>query len=152
MHRLLYVITFMLMFIVSCSSSKDSNKISMNSSPTTAPGYCRIKGTIIKIDSTLETNNNSPCSKLPCTALVRIDSVLGYGAGFGSINAGTEINLKFAFTLGPSTKELFPNMTDRLPGLTINSQFIADIKHNNVLNTNESKNMKTYLVYGYKKL
>jgi hypothetical protein len=147
MHILKYIVLLILVFIVSCSTVKDSGKANNYNSNKVAPGYCRIKGTIVKIDSTLE-QGNSPCSKEPCLAVVHVDSILGYGAGFGTINNGSDINLKFEFTLGPTTKELFPNITERLPGLNINSQFIANIKHYFESGSKEKK----YLVYGYKKL
>ncbi len=147
MLKLKYIVILMPMFIISCSTVKNSGKNNNYNSNTVAPGYCRIKGTIVKIDSTLE-NGNSPCSKVPCTAVVRVDSILGYGAGFGTINNGSKINMKFEFTLGPTTKELFPNLTERLPGLNINSRFIANIKHYFDKGSKEKK----YIVYGYKKL
>lgn len=147
MHKLKYIVLLMLVFIISCSTVKESGKNNNDNAKMVSPGYCRIKGTIVKIDSTLE-HGNSPCSKVPCSAVVRVDSILGYGAGFGTIKIGSNINLRFAFTLGPTTKELFPNLTERLPGLNINSQFIANIKHY----FEHGSKGKKYLVYGYKKL
>ncbi len=152
MHKLLFSLSILLVLIAACSQGSHFSKIGTTGSSSIPPGYCRIKGTIFRIDSTLDTNDNSPCSKAPCIALVRVDSVLGYGAGFGSINTGAEINLKFAFTLGPTTKELFPNLSDRLPGLDLSSSFIADIKRINSINNTGAENKKIFLVYGYTKL
>lgn len=93
------------------------------------PNHCRIIGTIVKIDSTVKSSvPTDPCSKAPCRAIVRIDSVLGYGAAFPRpLSTGDLLTIDFAFTLAP-TKDLLPSMSKIYPGLHVNSQFAADVK------------------------
>ena len=114
-----------------------------------APGHCRIVGTIVSIDSTLE--ERGPCSKAPCRAIVRVDSVLGYGSAFGNpIAVGAQIPVRLAFTLAPTTKELFPNMTERLPGLKVGAKFQTDLEARNEMGTGERRS--SYLIQDYEKL
>lgn len=113
-----------------------------------APGKCRIVGTLVSIDTTME--ESGPCSKAPCRGIVRIDSVLGYGSAFGNpIGIRGEIAVRFAFTLGPTTKDLFPNMTERLPGLNVGSRFQTDLESHNDIKASGSRSW--YLVYDYRK-
>jgi hypothetical protein len=114
-----------------------------------APGRCRIVGTLVAIDSVLE--KGGPCSKAPCRGFVRVDSVLGYGAAFGNPVAVSErVDVRFAFTLAPMSKELFPNMTEQLPGLQIGTRFQADLESQNEFGNGERR--VSYLVQEYKKL
>jgi hypothetical protein len=93
------------------------------------PNHCRIVGKILQIDSTLLPDKTSPCGKAPCRAVVKITQVLGYGSSFGNPLAdGQEISAMFAFTLAPTTKDLFPNIDKRLPGLSVGSVFTADVQ------------------------
>ena len=114
-----------------------------------APGKCRIVGTLVAIDSAME--QSGPCSKAPCRAIVRIDSILGYGSAFGSpLALNKQIAIRFGFTLAPTTKELFPNMTNRLPGLEIGSKFQSDLESQNEMRSAGTQSW--YLVYDYKRL
>ena len=114
-----------------------------------SPGHCRIVGTLVGIDSTL--SQAGPCSKAPCVGLVRIDSVLGYGSAFGRpLARGTEIDVHFAFTLAPTTSDLFPNMTRRLPGLQVGSQFGADVEARNEPGMGGYR--VSYLIQEYRKM
>lgn len=114
-----------------------------------APNHSRIIGTIVSIDETLlSTDPSDPYSKSPCRAVVRIDSVLGYGSAFTKpLTAGTEIPIFFKFTLSP-TKNLFPNMTQEYPGLSVNSEFLADVEAAEVPIPGESSSI-AYTIYGY---
>ncbi len=114
-----------------------------------APGRCRIVGTVMSIDSTLE--EGGPCSEAPCRAIVRVDSVLGYGSAFGNPIAVTvQIPVRFAFTLAPTTKDLFPNMTERLPGLQVGAKFQTDLEARKEMGMGERH--VSYLIQEYKKL
>jgi hypothetical protein len=114
-----------------------------------APGRCRIVGTLVGIDSTLE--KGGPCSKAPCRGTVRVDSVLGYGAAFGNpIAVNEQINVRFAFTLAATTKDLFPTMTAQLPGLHIGAKFQTDLESQSELG--DGKRPFPYLVQDYKTL
>ncbi len=93
-----------------------------------APGYCRIIGTIVLIDSSLEKGTSkSPCSKVPCNAVVRIDSIIGYGSNSSTLSVNKLIDVHFNFTLSPTSKDLFPNMQEYYPGLQTGTRFEGDI-------------------------
>ncbi len=49
------------------------------------PNTCRVKATVVELDS-LESipHSTKPCEIAPCTGIIRIDSIIGYGSGFGS--------------------------------------------------------------------
>ncbi len=114
-----------------------------------APGKCRIIGTLMAIDSTME--DSGPCSKAPCRATVRVDSVLGYGSAFGNpVSLNARIAVRFAFTVAPTTKDLFPNMTNRLPGLQVGSTFQTDLESQ--IEMRSAGTQSWYLVYDYKRL
>ncbi len=90
------------------------------------PSQCRIRATILSIDSTLISSDTSnPCSRLPCRANIRVDSVLGYGAGFDRpLAPGESILVTFAFTLSPAKLD---SQKDSLPGLQVGSIFTANL-------------------------
>ncbi len=113
-----------------------------------APDHCIIVGTIVKIDTSLEKPiTNNPCSKVPCIARVRIDSVLGYGPNFPPLRLGEIIKIKFGFTLGPTTGELFPHMSGYFPGLKEKDTFKADVRK---IPDNYPGNIDAaYLIYAY---
>ncbi len=114
-----------------------------------APGRCRIVGTIASIDSAMEASG--PCSKAPCKALVEVDSILGYGSAFGNpIALHGRIEVHFAFTLAPTTKDLFPNMSASLPGLSVGSKFQTDLESR--IEMQPSGGRTAYLVYDYRKI
>ena len=89
-------------------------------------GACRIVGTVLSVDTTeLSANGDGPCSRVPCVATVRIDSILGTGSSFARpLTVGSAVLVRFAYTLSPS-KELFPRMDPPLPGLRTGTQFRA---------------------------
>ena len=92
-----------------------------------SPRECRIRGTVTAIDRTLDTSSGSPCSRFPCRATVRVDSVLGAGESFlRVIRAGEEVAVVFGHTLAPS-KEAVPDLGVSLPGLSVGSRFQGDI-------------------------
>jgi hypothetical protein len=94
-----------------------------------APGHCRIIGTITNINSQLSgAGPEDPCSKAPCRAVVKVDTVLGYGSAFnGTVSAGDEIPLRFMFTTA-ATKPLGLKLETHLPGLQNSDRFQADIE------------------------
>ena len=99
----------------------------MELSAMLAPRECRIIGTVTAIDRTLDTVAGAPCSRFPCRATVRVDSVLGVGKSFlRVINRGEEVAVTFAHTVAPS-KDVAPDLGVSLPGLDIGSRFQADI-------------------------
>lgn len=114
-----------------------------------APGRCRILGTLVGVDSTLE--GGGPCSKAPCRGFVRVDSILGYGSAFGKPLVVTKVvNVRFAFTLAATTKDLFPTMTERLPGLEVGARFQADLESQNEIGSGGRNT--SYAIQEYQKI
>ena len=92
------------------------------------------------------TDKNSPCSKTPCWAKVKVDNVIGIGQGGPSVSIGDTLYTRFAFTLAETTEELIPNLDKRMPGLNITDSFEANIKS---MASNNSD--KLYEIYFYTK-
>ena len=112
---------------------------------TLPPGHAKITGKITEIEPVQKsTNENDPCSKYPCVAKVKVESVF-YGAGFPVVAVGKEIEIKFKFTLNKTTKEMFPNMEDSYPGLTTGDEFEALVGHEEIPNNDKP----VFVVYGY---
>jgi len=111
----------------------------------------RIIGSIVHIYDNFQLHDTSGvCAKAPCEATVKIETIKRRGASFiGAIAAGEKIKVHFAFTLNPTTKELFPNMTARYPGLKKNDKFVADIQSRLAIGGNENVR---YVIYGYEKI
>ncbi|MBL7997340.1 MAG: hypothetical protein JNL32_01760 [Candidatus Kapabacteria bacterium] len=131
------------MTATSCSSSKQEGKENSGTITSVSPGQCRIRATVIAVQD-IQPNAYGVCAKVPCVASVRVDTVYGYGAGFsGVIAQGKTITLSFAFTLAPTTEELFPNLSERLPGLSVGDSFSGSITSVGA----ES----TYTIYSYTK-
>jgi hypothetical protein len=87
----------------SVAPTQKTNETNKNSAEGIAPGNCRLIASVIKIDSSLNTEDpESPCAKGSCLALVKIQNVLAYGSAFPSdVAEGAEINLFFPNTLTP---------------------------------------------------
>ncbi len=145
---------FTLLFFYGCTKGIEKNSSGLRTEQNfpsanrrnIPPDHCDIIGTVVKIDSSLEQNENDPCSKYPCVAEVKIDSVLGYGAGFPGMVINGIVKMKFAFTLGPADSTLFPKLNASYPGLHAGNKFSAEIAFNRSLNRNN--NIK-YVVYAY---
>lgn len=135
--RALVVLAAVSMCIVSCRSSKDTGGEAREETtvqrptdpgPGVPPGHCRIVGTIVAVDPVASGDTGDPCSRVPCTAVVKIDEIVGYGSGFTStLGKGAEIRIRFQYTLSPSA-DMFPKMEPSLPGLKQGSRFQADVR------------------------
>lgn len=68
--------------------------------PGVPPGQCRIVGAIVAVDPILSSDANDPCSKAPCKATVKVETVERYGMGFEERIGNREIEVKFVGTLG----------------------------------------------------
>jgi hypothetical protein len=144
---------FFIIIVTSCLSfncHKEVVKDNETHSPelvkpdTIPPGHAQITGKIILIEPTLSTADSSdPCSKVPCIAKVKVESI-EYGAGFSVLN-NKEIRIKFEFTLSPTTKDLFPNMNESYPGLKVGDEFSALTGFQASINDADPK----FMVYGY---
>ena len=120
-----------------------------NASLHIPPDHCRVVATVIRIEPIVEeTNDKNPCSRFPCRAIVRIDSLVGYGSAFPyPLAPGQQIPVTFALTLGP-TKETFPRIFPPLPGLPISATFIADVRGSFALGeTNPSFSIVMYDIH-----
>lgn len=95
--------------------------------PGIPPNHARIVGTIVSMTSFSSANADDPCSKAPCIAVVKIESIEGFGSGFTEpVGPGKEVRVRFRYTLAP-TKDLFPEMSPPMPGLKNGSRFKADL-------------------------
>lgn len=151
------VVLISLLVLFSCKSTQQKKERVSPGQPQKAsslkigthdipPGQCQIIGTIISIAEIQKTENaDTPCSQAPCQAVVRVDSVLGYGQGFiRPFSKGKEVPISFKFTLSP-TRDLFKNMTTMYPGLTVGSKFRATVEAQQLLGTQSFK----YSISGY---
>ncbi len=142
---------FFIIIVVSCLSfnchkevTKDERVPKMEKQDTIPPGHAQITGRIIEIDPISDNGSSSgPCSKAPCTAKVKIESIK-YGAGFPVLSS-QEVKIRFAFTLSPTTKDLFPNMEESYPGLKVGDDFSALAASEESMNSSEPQ----LVVYGY---
>ncbi len=115
------------------------------------PGQCMIAGTVISVDSTLDKySSKDPCSINPCKAVVRVDSIIGYGSSFPPLQKRTSIDLYFYFTLGPTDKNLFPNLKEFYPGLKTGDTFTGNIIVRHTMNSNSK--LKQFAIYGYQRI
>ncbi len=141
-------ISFLILLIVSCSSTKEP--------PTTlpskiAPNNCRINGTIISIEEIIDPSG--PCSTNPCVANVMISNVIGTGSSFKiPLVKNDTINVKFAFTLSKTSKDLFPNLNKSFPGLKVEDKFIADVEKIEALKLGIKNNQIEYRIFNYDKI
>ena len=118
------------------------------------PNTCRLIGTVVSIDEEFRTGGpDDPCSKAPCLAVVRIESIIGYGPAFGQpLAIGREIPVLFKFTVLP-TEDFLPELSRHYPGLTTGSRFRADLESlPDQMNTGDvpvrGASFK-YIIYGY---
>lgn len=138
-----------------CSSNQTTKNDSMNgkslanSMEKIPPGVSRFVGTIVSVDSVLSTGKKDPCSIQPCWAEVQVDSIIGYGAGSQPVSLNEKVKTKFAFTLGPTTKDLFPNLDNRLPGLNIGDKFMANFSNYRNVNLDNKTQIIEFIVYSY---
>ena len=134
--RTLLVMAIASLTIGSCSSSKNNQTKDWREEiarpeaiqdPVPA-GHCRIVATIVNVHPLQQGGKEEdPCSRFPCSATVRIDSVLGYGSGFRSaLGPGQIIEARFVYTLAPS-RDAHPGQAFSLPGLGEGDRFQADL-------------------------
>jgi len=120
----------------SCSSSKSDEETSDRKVVTRPEAFtdpvpanqCRIVATVLEVHGPRrDAGQDELCSRFPCAASVRVDSILGYGSGFqGALGPGQTIDIDFLYTLAPSSEAL-PESQFSLPGLSAGDRFQADI-------------------------
>lgn len=117
--------------VFSCSNNRYiPDEDSLSKSELNIPrGALYISGTILSIaKDKLSKDLNSPCSKVPCWALVKVDSIFGSGKQSPSLQLNDSIKVHFVFTLSKTTDDLVPNLSRKLPGLKVNDRFKGNIK------------------------
>ena len=144
MKRFLFTILALTasIILINCSSTKEKKTIIESNIP---PGQAKIVGIISEIE--LVPDNSAPgdpCSNVPCVALVKVTSAT-YGAGFPQLAMGKTIRVKFLYTLGKTSKELFPNLKEEYPGLKAGQEFTAMVSYVESIGENTPK----YQVHGY---
>ncbi len=130
MKRFLYSFLFLsfISFVLvsfNCNKevTKDNEKPELQKPDTVPPGHAYINGTVVEI-LPVQKEANGPCSEYPCIANVKVNSIK-YGSAFPVISTGKDVEIKFAFTLNKTTKEMFPNMDESYPGLNVGDKFEA---------------------------
>ncbi len=156
MHRAYSLFALALAIILlACGTSKqekiqgeqtEKEKLVMNAPPPISPNHCKVVATVDSIDRKLRgTSAKDPCSKAPCVAMVKIDSVLGYGSAFPKALApGMKLNVKFAHSINP-TKDVWPEIQPPLPGLRVGAKFEALINGTSVMGKTEPE----FTIYSY---
>jgi hypothetical protein len=114
-----------------------------------SPNQCRILATVISIDSSYRSGNSSdPCSLAPCRAIVRVDSILGYGHSFARpLTVGETLAVTFAFTVAP-TKNVLPRMTQSYPGVRVGSRIVTDAQGTQSLAIEHASGI-SFTIFGY---
>lgn len=138
MKKIIPYLLFMVFLLISCSSENNSSKELKIGRDKIAPGNIKVAATVVKIHhEKLSDDENSPCSKVPCYASIKIDSVLGKGHSFReNIVKGDTIEAHFTFTTGKADSSNFPGLTKAFPGVTEGSSFVSESFYKN---TSESK-------------
>ncbi|MEP5610732.1 MAG: hypothetical protein ABJP45_00710 [Cyclobacteriaceae bacterium] len=109
------------------------------------PDHVRARGIILSIFS--KPTDTGKCQQLRCWALVEVVKIEGYGSGFtGALSPKDTIQVKFSRTL-ESTKYIFPNDTNHLPGLKVSEVFVADVKQR--ISPLQAQNTNTYEIKNY---
>lgn len=132
--RILFIWT--LIMLCGCGSHQKANDTASDAqtatiqelSPAVSAGYCRVLATVTAIDTARYSGDaNSPCAKAPCRAILKVETILGAGAGFHPpLVAGNSIPVKFAYSTAPSS-EVAPDLADPLPGVQAGDRIRVDI-------------------------
>lgn len=139
------VIFLFLQIFMGCSQTpqyKSSLSESIN------PNNCRIIGTVEAIED--YRNFNEPCSTQSCVATVKISSIISRGMGFTDVLSANEIiNLKFEYTLSPTSEEIFPKLNVKFPGLKIGDKFKGDIEKIISIKVEGVKTPEIFRIFNY---
>lgn len=152
--KAVYILLLMSAGLVSCSSnvSRQSAGSMKQHAEKFAPGTVSITGRIVSIDSSrISENPDEPCGKFPCWAKVKVESILGYGPGAPVVSRNDTLDTRFAFTLAPTTKDMFPNLKIKLPGLDVGVGFSASIHILSSRNFDNKNYKNEFIIYTYTK-
>lgn len=131
----------------SCKSTKkpvqQEEPIKAESSAEAASNEAIVVAKIISISE--QRDESGPCSKAPCYAEIKIESISKKGSLFQLDDLSKPVSVHFAFSLSP-TEGLF-RMRTNYPGLKINDKFEAKIQSRPALG-----DTFTYTIHGYKKI
>jgi len=131
-------------------NKKEQMKIASNPGEPVPPDNCRVIATVLEIDTQNLENGSGPCSRVPCLATVRIDSIIGYGSAFQHpLSPEGKYTVKFNFTTRPS-RELFPNLEKSLPEVNVGMKFQADLSAMESLQMGTENTGSRYIIYTYK--
>ncbi len=142
----LLLLFLLLLILVSCKHTEKLEKAGTASGTQVASNEARIIATLVSIDEARDTEG--ACSKEPCRGKIIIESVMKIGSLYQLSDTQEPISVSFAFTLAPTTDDLFPGIKTHYPGLKINDKFEATIQ------SRPAKNEAgfAYIIYDYKKL
>lgn len=146
-----YIPTLIICILSSCKTSEKATtsnepvKTVSSSMNELASGQAKIIGKIISINETREPEG--PCAKSACQAQILIQTLEKKGSLFQLSDMQDTIPVSFAFTLEPTTSDLFPGIKTSYPGLKINDRFEAKIESRPATNEQGVR----YTIYEYKK-
>ena len=140
-----FIFFIFLQIFIGCSQTpqyKSSLSESIN------PNTCRIVGTVEAIEDFKDTSG--PCSTQPCVATIKINNIISRGMGFTEVLSSNDIiHLKFEYTLNPISKEMFPKLKDKFPGLKIGDKFKGDIEKVLSIKIEGNKAPDIYRIFNY---
>lgn len=147
--RLTLLCTVLLSILISCKETKETttlNEPAKEGSQVSelASNEAFISGRIVSVSQ--ERDTDGPCSKAPCVAEVKVESISNKGKLFRLDNMDEIIKVNFSYTLSP-TETIFPSMQKHYPGLVMKDQFEAKIQSRISLN-----DVITYTIRDYTKL
>ncbi len=158
-NSLLLAVSLLIISLSSCKSQavaknktvEPAKKPAPAAQQSVSPNHARVTATVIYINPVLMPGDSTdPCHKAPCKTRLRIESVLGIGQAFGNPKApGDSIYATFMFTTHAATKDLFPVLNDRYPGVKVGDVIQTDLESRMGMGGGGSI---SYFVYGYKVL
>lgn len=131
----------------SCKNTKKSVRQEEPVKPENSAGLASNEAFVAaKVVSISEQRDESgPCSKAPCYAEIKIESISKKGSLFQLNDISNPLSVTFAFSLS-ATEGLF-RMKTNYPGLKINDKFEAKIQSRPALG-----DAFTYTIHDYKKI
>lgn len=143
--RLTLLCAVLLSTLISCKETKEATSLKEETQVSgLASNEAFISGRIVSISP--ERDADGPCSKAPCVAEVKVESISNKGKLFRLDNMEEIIKVNFSYTLSP-TETIFPSMQKHYPGLVLKDQFEAKVQSRISLN-----DVITYTIRDYTKL